>query len=123
MNLVQEFTLKATLAQPLPIGAGPTGTRMYYDLKGGEITGDRLSGKLLGGGEWALIGPDGFLRVDVRLQAETHDGAFLYMQYVGLLEANDAVQGALTNGTGTSLATSIFIQTRASKLATSAMPG
>jgi hypothetical protein len=34
--------MKATLAQPLPIGAGPIGTRMYYDVTSGEITGDRL---------------------------------------------------------------------------------
>ena len=101
MNLVQEFTLTATLDAPVPIGDGPIGTRMYYDVTGGEINGDRLSGILLGGGEWALIGPDGFLRVDVRLQVETRDGAYLYIQYTGLLEANEAVQAALANGTGT----------------------
>jgi hypothetical protein len=108
MNLAQEFAVKATLRQPLPIGTGPIGTRMYYDVAGGEITGDRLRGKILGGGEWALIGPDGFLRVDVRLQVETHDGAFLYIQYVGLLEANEAVQGALAGGTGTEFGDQYF---------------
>ena len=101
MNLVHEFTANAKLDAPLPIGAGPIGTRMYYGVTGGEVTGDRLNGAILGGGEWALIGPDGFLRVDVRLQVETHDGAFLYIQYVGLLEVNEAVQDALANGTGT----------------------
>ncbi len=101
MNLVQEFTFNARLNPPLPIGEGPIGTRMYYDLAGGEVTGDRLNGIIVGGGEWALIGPDGFLRVDVRLQVETHDGAYLYVQYVGLLEVNEAVQDALANGTGT----------------------
>ncbi|RKZ77982.1 MAG: DUF3237 domain-containing protein [Gammaproteobacteria bacterium] len=101
MNLVQEFTMSAMLKPPLPIGAGPIGTRMYYDVIDGEIVGDRLRGKVLGGGEWALIGPDGCLRVDVRLQGETHDGAHLYIQYVGLLELNEAVQGALASGGGT----------------------
>jgi len=101
MNLVEEFQLRATLKPPLPIGEGPQGTRLYFDLESGEITGERLRGKLLGGGEWALQGPDGFIRIDVRLQVETHDGAYLYMQYTGLLEANEAVQGALANGTGT----------------------
>ncbi len=101
MNFVEEFTVAATLKPPLPIGAGPIGTRMYYEVTGGTLTGERLHGKLLGGGEWALIGPDGFLRVDVRLQVETHDGALLYIQYFGLLELNDAVQGALEHGTGT----------------------
>ena len=101
MQLVQEFTLTAMLKPPLPIGPGPIGTRMYYEVAGGDIIGDRLRGKLLGGGEWALIGPDGFLRIDVRLQAETHDGAYLYIQYTGLLELNAAVQNAIASGTGT----------------------
>lgn len=108
MDLVQEFKIAATLEPPLPIGAGPIGTRMYYEVTGGEIVGDRLSGKLLGGGEWALIGPDGFLRVDVRLQVETHDGAHLYIQYTGLLELNDAVRGALTSGAGTDFGEQYF---------------
>ena len=70
MNLVQEFVLTAMLAPPLDVGTGPTGTRMYFDVIGGDITGERLKCKLLGGGEWALLGPDGFIRLDVRLQAE-----------------------------------------------------
>lgn len=101
MNFVHEFTMSAMLKPPLPIGAGPIGTRMFYEVIGGDVVGDRLSGKVVGGGEWALIGPDGCLRVDVRLQVETHDGAFLYIQYVGLLGLNDAVQGALASGGGT----------------------
>jgi hypothetical protein len=101
MNLVHEFTFSATLDPPLPIGPGPIGIRMYYNVTGGEIAGDRLRGKLLGGGEWAVIRPDGFLNVDVRLQAETHDGAYLYIRYVGLLGLNDAVTGALESGAGT----------------------
>jgi hypothetical protein len=101
MKLVHEFDLSATLKPPVPVGAGPIGTRMFYEVASGEIKGERLRGKLLGGGEWALIGPDGYLRVDVRLQAETHDGAFLYVQYVGLLEMNEAVQGSLASGKGT----------------------
>ena len=101
MRLVHEFTFNATLKPPLAIGPGPIGTRMYYEVTGGTVSGERLRGKVLGGGEWALIGPDGFLRIDVRLQVETHDGAFLYVQYVGLLEVNQAVQNALASGGGT----------------------
>jgi hypothetical protein len=101
MKLVHEFTFNATLKPPLAIGPGPIGTRMYYEVTGGKVTGERLRGTVLGGGEWALIGPDGFLRIDVRLQVETHDGALLYVQYVGLLEVNEAVQNALASGGGT----------------------
>lgn len=101
MHLVHEFTFTASLKPPLPIGPGPIGTRMFYEVAGGEMSGERLRGTILGGGEWALIGPDGFLRIDVRLQARTHDDAWLYVQYTGLLELNEAVQGALASGEGT----------------------
>jgi len=101
MELVQEFTLTGKLKPPLPIGSGPIGTRIYYEISGGEIAGDRINGIILGGGEWALIGSDGFLRVDVRLQAETPDGAYLYMQYGGLLELTESVQTAIATGAGT----------------------
>ena len=108
MKLVQECSFKAMLKPPTPIGAGPIGTRMYYDVIGGEVTGERLRGKVLGGGEWALIGPDGFLRIDVRVQVETHDGAYLYIQYAGLLGLNDAVQRALETGGGTDYSDQYF---------------
>ncbi len=108
MNLVQECSFTAKLKPPLPIGAGPIGTRMYYEVASGEIHGERLRGTLLGGGEWALIGPDGFLRVDVRLQFSTHDGAYVYVQYAGLLELNETVQGALAQGAGTDFGDQYF---------------
>jgi hypothetical protein len=108
MKLVQEMTFRASLKPPVPIGAGPIGTRIFYEIDGGEVVGDRVRGKILGGGEWALIGPDGYLRVDVRAQVETHDGAFLYVQYVGLLEMNAAVQNATATGGDTDFADQNF---------------
>ncbi len=108
MNLVHEFTYTATLKEPLEIGAGPIGTRTYFELTGGEVSGERLRGKVLGGGEWALIGPDGFIRIDVRMQIETHDKAHLYVQYTGLLELNESVQNALASGAGTDFGDQYF---------------
>jgi hypothetical protein len=108
MRFIQECSFTAMLKAPLPIGAGPIGTRMYYDVTGGEVVGERLRGRVLGGGEWALIGPDGFLRIDVRLQVETHDGAYIYIQYVGLLEMNEAVRRAIETGGGTNYGDQYF---------------
>ncbi len=101
MEWVHEFDLVGKLRPPLPIGPGPLGNRVYYDVESGEIRGERVRGTLHGGGEWALMGPDGFIRIDVRLQAETHDGAFLYIQYTGLLELSESVQAALGRGART----------------------
>lgn len=108
MKLVHECSFRVTLKPPVPVGAGPIGTRMFYEIDGGEVTGNRVRGKVLGGGEWALIGPDGYLRVDVRAQVETHDGAFLYVQYVGLLEMNAAVQNATASGKDTEFGDQAF---------------
>jgi hypothetical protein len=108
MQWVEEFTFSAQLKPPVPVGAGPIGTRMYYEVADGKVVGERLRGKILGGGEWALIGPDGFLRVDVRLQIETHDAAYIYVQYTGLLEMNKAVQEATSSGRGTQFGDQYF---------------
>jgi hypothetical protein len=108
MNLIQECTFRAQLEAPLPIGPGPIGTRMYYQICGGTVEGERLRGAVLGGGEWALIASDGFLRVDVRAQVRTHDDALLYVQYVGLLELNENVQRATSGGGGTKFGDQYF---------------
>jgi hypothetical protein len=50
MELVQELTFTATLKPPLPIGPGPIGTRMYYEVAGGAMIGEWLRGARLGGG-------------------------------------------------------------------------
>ena len=94
MELVKEFCFNVNVGPAMPVGDGPNGTRVYYAISDGDVTGTRINGKIRGGGEWALIGSDGFLRVDVRTQIETHDGAFLYVQYLGLIEMNSAFETA-----------------------------
>jgi hypothetical protein len=101
MKLIEEFVLTASLAEPVPIGKGPIGTRAFFGVTGGEIVGPRIKAKILSGGEWALVPSDNFVRVDVRFQAETDDGAFLYAQYFGLLERTQAVINARSTGKGT----------------------
>ncbi len=97
MDLAYEFTYRAQLKPPVAVGPGPLGDRQVFEVIGGEVEGERLSGRILsGGGEWFLVGPDGFGRIDVRFQIETGDGAFVYAQYVGLLELNEAVMGFIS---------------------------
>lgn len=101
MKLVEEFTMQAMLKPPVTIGQTPLGLRNFYEITSGEIVGERLRAKILGGGDWALIGTDGFVRLDVRLQAETDDGALLYAQYSGLLEPSEKMMAAMAGGSGT----------------------
>jgi hypothetical protein len=98
MDLEHEFTFHALLAQPLMIGNGPYGTRVLYPVTEGRAKGDRINGTAVGsGGDWLLIGADGWGRLDVRAQLQTDDGALLYLTYSGVLELNDKVMAATQN--------------------------
>ena len=97
MKFELSFSYLATLKDPpLPIGPGPFGTRMFFEIDGGKVEGPDLKGRMLGGGgDWILVGADGFGRLDVRGQLMTDDGAAIYIQYQGILEMNDAVMQKL----------------------------
>ena len=102
MNLELEFTYQANLKEGLPVGPGPFGNRLVVEVTGGQIEGKRLRGKFLtGGGDWLIIGNDGFGYLDVRAQLVTDDGVPIYLQYVGILEMNEKVQQALGAASGT----------------------
>jgi Protein of unknown function (DUF3237) len=95
MELVEEFTFTARLADAVPVGPGPFGTRRIREVVGGEVSGERIRGRVgTGGADWVLIGPDGWGRLDVRLTIHTHDDAHLYVQYFGVIEYTDAARAA-----------------------------
>lgn len=95
MKLDYEFTYTATLKDPVAMGPGPFGLRMFYEITGGAAQGSRIRGRVLGGGgDWILVGADGWGRLDVRGQMQTDDGAVIYVSYTGFLEMNERVQEA-----------------------------
>ena len=101
MELVQEFTMSAELAAPLNVGGGPYGTRIVFPVTAGAVAGERITGRLVGGGgDWLLLGADGWGRLDVRAHIETDDGAVIYGYYGGLLEFNGAVMQASQSAEG-----------------------
>jgi len=95
LELVHEFTFSAELADSVPVGPGPFGTRRIREVLRGEVTGERIHGSVgSGGGDWVLLGPDGWGRLDVRLTIHTHDGAHIYVQYFGVIEYTQAALDA-----------------------------
>ena len=95
MQLEFAFEYSAKLAPPVPISA----QRIFYEVLGGQVKGPDIEAEVLsGGGDWGLIGDDGFIRLDVRGQVKTDDGAFVYVTYPGVLELNEAVQQAIASG-------------------------
>jgi hypothetical protein len=68
-----------------------------------------VNGELLsGGGDWALVGEDGYARLDVRGQCKTDDRAYLYFAYRGLMELTDAARAAIASGGETSFEDQYF---------------
>lgn len=95
MELVYEFTYTAQLADKVAVGEGPFGTRNIREVLGGTVRGERIHGRIAtGGGDWVLVGADGFGRLDVRLTIHTEDGANIYVQYFGVIEYTDAARAA-----------------------------
>jgi Protein of unknown function (DUF3237) len=102
LELSHEFTFSVMVKPPADFGAGPLGQRIYLEVIGGKAAGARFNATAFGGGgDWILVGPDSFGRIDVRLQFRTDDGANVYIQYVGLLELNAVALGAISTGGGT----------------------
>ena len=95
-KLVHEFTYHAVVSPPHEVGVGPYGHRQYYEMTRGMVEGPRIKGRLLGAGsDWMLAGPDGFMRMDVRVQIETHDGAVICAHYFGPAEMNATLKQAV----------------------------
>jgi hypothetical protein len=77
--------LTALLDPAQAVGDTPAGQRKIVPVAGGDVSGDRVNGRILpGGGDWALTRSDGVLILDVRLTVQTDDGALIFVQYSGL---------------------------------------
>lgn len=85
-DLEHLFSLRAQLSSPVEvIGAVPEGIRMNFQVTGGEVSGPRLQGRLRPfGADWFTLRRDGVGELDVRILIETHDGALIHVEYLGL---------------------------------------
>jgi len=113
MPVLKELcTLTANVSALVDVGATPSGRRQIADVKGGEVVGTRISGRVLpSGADWLLTGADGIGRLDVRATVETDDGAKIYVQYRGVLQLNETVIEALSKGGETQFGDAYFMTT------------
>lgn len=103
----------AILGDSLEVGSGAYGNRLIVEVHGGEFEGPRLKGKFrdAGAADWLAISADGFGHLDVRMTMETHDGAFIYMQYNGKVELTEAAANALAGNGRTDYGDHYFFTT------------
>lgn len=96
-RLLWHFQL--SLGPPLMVGMTPHGMRMIWPITGGSFEGPRLRGEILaGGGDWALIRPDGATELDIRIVGRVSDGALLYAMPLGLHVASPEVNQRILRG-------------------------
>ena len=84
LELVHLCDIDITLREPIMVGAGPAGMRLVYEVGTGKVSGERLSGTMLGNAaaDWVLVNGTS-VTLDVRATFGTDDGAVIYSHYSG----------------------------------------
>jgi len=78
------FRAEVAVAAPRLLGRTPAGERRIVDITGGEISGQRLAGRILpGGADWQIVRDDGTAVLEARYTIETADGALVYVRNFG----------------------------------------
>jgi hypothetical protein len=85
LTLVPLTVMTAELRAPLMVGELEPGARWIWEVESGAVEGERLTGVMKGqaNGDWMTLGPGGIATLDVRALIETHDGALVFVQYLG----------------------------------------
>jgi len=98
IELVPLCAIHIQLRPPIEVGAGPAGTRLVFELASVQVKGDRLRAELLGAAaaDWAVVGPDGTGSLDIRETLRSDDGAVIFVQYNGRLDASQGLQFPMT---------------------------
>ncbi len=70
------------------VGEGPAGLRVVAQVAGGTVSGERLSGTVLGPStaDWVVLSAAGVATVDVRATIRASSGALVYAAYGGRID-------------------------------------
>jgi hypothetical protein len=92
------LSLTVGVSDIVPIGQTPEGLRRIAPVTGGNFSGERLRGHVLGGADWVINRPDGVMVIDVRLTLKTNDAVFIYLTYQGRFLASPDAMARLHRG-------------------------
>jgi hypothetical protein len=74
------FEIRAEISEVQVVGPTPSGNRRFRPVKGGTVSGPRISGEV----DWLLIRSDGVRSLDVRITFRADDGHLVYGSARGL---------------------------------------
>ena len=98
-RLVAAFRASVAVAPPRSLGRTFGGERRIVDIVGGEVSGARLSGRVLpGGADWQMLRDDGVAVLEARYTIEAHDGALIYVQNFGYRHGPAEVLARIARG-------------------------
>lgn len=98
-SLIPLGTLVAEVAAPIDVGEGPHGRRRVIPILGGTFTGERLSGRVLGGAnDYQIIRSDGVLELQARYVIETASKDLIYVENTGLRDGPADLLAAQARG-------------------------
>src|SRR5262245_9117727 len=77
----------------------PVGQRAVVNVLGGSVRGPSVKGEIVSpAGDWLIVMPDGTNRLDVRFTIKTDDGAFIFVEYGGIIALSKDAQERLAKG-------------------------
>jgi len=98
-QLERIFRASVAVAAPRLLGRTPAGERRIIDIVGGEVSGPRLTGRVLpGGADWQIVREDGTAVLEARYTIEAADGALVYVQNFGYRHGPADALGAIARG-------------------------
>jgi uncharacterized protein DUF3237 len=91
IELLPLCTMRVQLKPPIEVGTGPAGMRLIFEAESAKFDGDRFSGSATSA-DWLVIGPEGTATIDARATLHTHDGALVFAQYHGRMDASQGME-------------------------------
>jgi hypothetical protein len=95
MKLTPAFSFKLPINLAQTIGPTPAGNRVYIPVPAGGkmfLQDGTVAATFSEGGDFAILGEDGFAKLEVRVHAKTvNTEEMLYIHYTGHLEATPSV--------------------------------
>jgi len=93
------FSARVAVAAPRSLGRIAGGERRIVDITGGEVSGPKLTGRILpGGADWQIVRNDGTLVLEARYTIEAADGALVYVRNYGYRHGPPEVLARIAQG-------------------------
>jgi Protein of unknown function (DUF3237) len=97
---------------PHELGQTSRGKRRIVTVSGGAFSGDRVSGTILpGGGDLALVRPDGVFEPNAQFLLQSEDGGLVHLSYRGIWHAEPDVLARLMQRKGPVDASEYYFRT------------